>query len=153
MLFELLSLSLSVSLSSGHLVSSLLPWVGLLTVYISLEMKGVTLCLLTTLSFRAHCEPFRCVCLYSIISGRDLLFFICLFSTMSLFSGRPAGPYICICFVGGTRVLDPFGSRSFSQCDSESHTHRHIFFYLDRDLSESWNRHVGALIICDNQSS
>ena len=35
----------SLSLSSGHLVPSLLPWVGLLTVYISLEMKGVTLCL------------------------------------------------------------------------------------------------------------
>ena len=40
-----LSLPLSLSLSSGHLVSSLLPWVGLLTVFISLEMKGVTLCL------------------------------------------------------------------------------------------------------------
>ena len=47
---------------------------------------------------------------------------------MSLFSGRPAGPYICICFVGRTRVLDPLAHVQFSQCDSESHTHRHAFF-------------------------
>ena len=131
-----LSLPLSLSLSSGHLVSSLLPWVGLLTVYISLEMKGVTLCLLTTLSFRAHCEPFRCVCLYSIISGRDLLFFICLFSTMSLFSGRPAGPYICICFVGRTRVLDPL-AHIHSLNAIQNLTRTGIFFDLNRDLSES----------------
>ena len=100
-----LSLPLSLSLSSGHLVSSLLPWVGLLTVYISLEMKGVTLCLLTTLSFRAHCEPFRCVCLYSISSGRDLLFLSVYFlPCLSSLAGRLGRIYVFVS-LGGQESL------------------------------------------------
>ena len=119
----------SLSLSSGHLVPSLLPWVGLLTVYISLEMKGVTLCLPahhTLVSSALRALSLRLFVFDLIGAGSSVL--ICLFFTMSLFSGRPAGPYICICFVGRTRVLDPLAHVHSLKCDSESHTRRHIFF-------------------------